>query len=231
MEKTRKSQINFKNAKFGSDYYKKPNKNFNFIANSIKNICKNENPKSILDIGCGSGEYSKLFPNAKYTGLDSVDEIINFARGKGLNIIKCNIEEGYPVKDKSFDCVITMDTIEHVYDTVFHLKEAKRVLKEDGFIILITPNITSLSSRIGLLKGQRPGEVDSHCSHITSQDHIRAFGIEDIKQIFSLAGLKIEVLSGLNNGRLTGKILTKLVNMGYLVSLSSSFLVKARKMN
>lgn len=223
------TKINFKNFKFGSDYYKNKNINFDLIFNSVKNICIGENPKNILDVGCGNGAYFKLFENANYTGVDINDEILKFAKNNGLNVLKCDIEEGLPFKDKMFDGVLTMDVIEHTYDTVFHLKEINRVLKEDGFVILITPNISSLSSRIAVLKGKRPLEVDAIRLGLEGQDHISAFGIEDIYKIFDLTGFNIEKISGINAGRFTGKYLQYFVNKGYLVSLSSSFLVKGKK--
>jgi hypothetical protein len=122
-----------------------------------------------------------------------------------------------------------MDVMEHTYNTIFHVSEIRRVLKPGGFVILITPNISSLSARLDVLRGRRPSEVDAMRSEWVNQDHISAFGIDDIKKIFELAGLKIEKLSGMNSGWFTGGIMQWFVDRGIGVSLSSSFLVKARK--
>lgn len=221
----KKSQLKFKNDKFGADYYKKKNINFDLIVSSIKEICENENPKNILDVGCGSGVYSKIFPSAEYTGVDISEDIIEYARSRGLKVIKCDIEDGLPFEDKTFDAALSMDVMEHTYDTLFHLKEIRRILEDDGFIILVTPNISSLASRIEVLKGGRPFEVDAMRSDLSDQDHISAFGIKDIYKLFDLAGFKIEILNGINAGNFTKRFFK------HFPALSSSFLVKARPKN
>ncbi len=227
--KTNKNQISFKNEKFGSEYYKEENIYLQEILTAIRSICSNENPKTVLDLGCGSGMYSKLFKNSEYCGIDMCDEIINFSKKNGLNIIKHDLEEPIPLENKSFDCIISVDTIEHIYDTVAHLKNINNILKDDGFFIMITPNISSLASRINILRGKRPSEVDAYRSDGEGQDHISAFGIDDIKKIMELSGFEIEVLSGINSGRFTKKYLQWFVDRGVFVSMSSSFLVKVRK--
>jgi len=223
------SQKAFKNFKFGSDYYKGENVNTPKIRNAIRKVSATENPTSLLDIGCGNCMYAELFPNAEYVGIDIADDIIAHARSKGFNVIKADIEKDLPFKDESFDSVIMLDVLEHIYDTVHIMKEIRRVLKPNGFVILITPNIASLSARLDVLRGRRPSEVDAMRSEWANQDHISAFGIDDIKKIFELSGLKIEKLSGMNSGWFTGGIMQWFVDRGIGVSLSSSFLVKARK--
>lgn len=222
------AQKAFKNFKFGSEYYKGENVNTPKIMSAIRKIIIGENPSIMLDVGCGNGMYSKLFPNAKYWGIDIADDIIEHAKSQGLHVVKGDIEKRLPFKDNSFDAVLSMDVMEHTYDTLHHLQEIHRVLKPNGFIILVTPNIASLSARLRVLKGERPAEVDAMRSKWEDQDHISAFGIKDIKQLFNMSNFKIEKLSGMNSGWFTSGIMQWFVDRGMFVSLSSSFLVKAR---
>ncbi|MFA5797270.1 MAG: class I SAM-dependent methyltransferase [Candidatus Woesearchaeota archaeon] len=46
----------------------------------------------------------------------------------------------YPFKDKSFDCIIAGETIEHLPDLDSFMKEVYRLLKPGGVLALSTPN-------------------------------------------------------------------------------------------
>ena len=49
---------------------------------------------------------------------------------------------------ESFDAVVMNHVIEHVHDPVELLVEARRLLKQDGVLVLITPNAESQEHRI-----------------------------------------------------------------------------------
>lgn len=91
---------------------------------------------SVLDIGAGRGEYMLPFQNSGliYTGVDAEPE-------KDF-IYKCNItKETMPFEDGSFDIVFMRYIIEHIEkgeDTKKALDEIKRVLKQDGILIIVT---------------------------------------------------------------------------------------------
>ena len=46
-----------------------------------------------------------------------------------------------PYDDSSFDAIVGFDVIEHIHDCSHLMKEVKRVLKDDGILILETPDI------------------------------------------------------------------------------------------
>jgi SAM-dependent methyltransferase len=61
-----------------------------------------------------------------------------------------------PFQDASFDALVCMEGIEHFEDQTGFLRECARVLKPGGRLVLTTPNILHLSSRIsGFWTGQR----------------------------------------------------------------------------
>lgn len=88
----------------------------------------------VLDVGCGNKPYRSLFKNniTEYTGCD-----INQNKFNTVDII-CNVLE-IPLPDESFDTVLCTQVIEHVYDHKSLLKEAYRLLKKGGVIILSGP--------------------------------------------------------------------------------------------
>jgi len=101
--------------------------------------------KIVLDIASGSGYGSSLLSeNASFVyGVDNDKQSIDYSK---RNYKKSNIEfrlgtaENIPLKDSSVDAVVSFETIEHIEDFNLFLKEIKRVLKKDGFLIISTPN-------------------------------------------------------------------------------------------
>lgn len=106
-----------------------------------------KNGDKILDLGCGDGYYSYLLSRfslkIKVTGIDNHVAAIESAkrqvRKKNVQFIIGNAEK-LPFPKNSFDKIIMSEVIEHVSDDIKVLKEARRVLKEDGILILTTPN-------------------------------------------------------------------------------------------
>jgi ubiquinone/menaquinone biosynthesis C-methylase UbiE len=99
------------------------------------------NPK-ILDLGCGSGAFTKylLNLNGKIFGLDICHNLIRKAEFKGrINFITGDIEN-LPFRDGSFDIVFFSNVLHHFPDLTLPLKEAYRILKKDGHCFAIDPN-------------------------------------------------------------------------------------------
>ncbi len=106
----------------------------------------NKNPK-ILDYGCGDGTYFcffKQFTGQNYIfGVDiSKTRVVRCHEIGWKNVSKINSREPLPFPDAHFDLINFDQVIEHIItkDIAFYLQELKRVLKEGGFVIIITPN-------------------------------------------------------------------------------------------
>lgn len=111
----------------------------NKLANSIKD-------SEILDVGCGLGNYTKLFSvnNNKVTGIDIID-FREKRLQKYFKFIKYNGKK-MPFKKESFDFIVSFDVIEHVREDLSFVKEIKRVLKTGGHIFIATPNRNRLAN-------------------------------------------------------------------------------------
>ncbi len=108
--------------------------------------------------------------------------------------IKCDLNvDKIPLEDKSIDIILAGELIEHIPNTLFFLLECKRILKENGYIVLSTPNICSLKERIRMLFGALPGQ----CARYSPQGkdkydtHVRDFNLKEISKAIELSGLKI----------------------------------------
>lgn len=93
------------------------------------------NKRIVLDYGCGSAPYKKLFDQKaeKYIQVDLP------GNSKADIIIKEN--EQIPLKNSSIDVVLSTQVLEHVYETNFYLNECKRLLKRYGLLIISTHGI------------------------------------------------------------------------------------------
>jgi ubiquinone/menaquinone biosynthesis C-methylase UbiE len=109
--------------------------------------CSLSKGKTVMDVACGEGYGSNLLAkHAKSViGIDLDKSVLEGAQNKYRNINRnLTFLEGsllsLPVGDNSMDMVVSFESIEHVenHDQVF--SEFKRVLKEDGLLILSTPD-------------------------------------------------------------------------------------------
>lgn len=112
---------------------------YNFALPYIKN-------KNVLDVACGSGYFSNyiLSKGAKsVTGVDIDKDSIEYAKNNFQNISLEFLEwdaENLGSLNKSFDIVVSMETIEHLNYPMKFLSEIKKVLIPNGYLILSTPN-------------------------------------------------------------------------------------------
>jgi len=66
----------------------------------------------------------------------------------GQAFAKVNLDEAFPWPDGTFDAAISTEGIEHLENHFLFLREMCRILKPGGLLILTTPNITALRSRV-----------------------------------------------------------------------------------
>ena len=103
------------------------------------------NKGSLLDIGAGTGHFLDLAQknNWKVTGIEPNDGAKKIATEKGITFIE-NIQS---LERNSFDVITMWHVLEHVYDLDEQIKQLKRVLKEDGTLIIAVPNFRSFDAK------------------------------------------------------------------------------------
>lgn len=94
---------------------------------------------TILDVGCGTGKnMEELRRFGDVWGVDVSDEAHAFCKKRGLTQVKKGEVERLPFERDIFDVVCILDVLEHVDDRAT-IKEIKRVLKNDGLIVITVP--------------------------------------------------------------------------------------------
>ena len=92
----------------------------------------------VLDAGCGEGAYVGRFPNARVVGVDLAvgDTSWDYS---GLDA-KADLAR-LPFHDGAFDAALNIVTLEHVPDPAAVLVELGRVLKPNGRILIVAPQL------------------------------------------------------------------------------------------
>ena len=111
-------------------------KRYGFIASFFKDT----NGK-FLDVGCHKGTLrNHLNPNLEYFGVNGMDN--NFK-----NYIKVDLNtKKLPIADKEFEAINCTAVLEHLFYPLNVLKEMKRILKDEGIILISLPNDKSLNA-------------------------------------------------------------------------------------
>lgn len=117
----------------------------------------------VLDIGCGDGLF--LYNNREkwreVVGIDVVDELLVKAR-KRKYLIPAHFEladygrSPAPYPSSSFDLVISISTLQYVYNLDMLFSQVHRILKKGGNLIFSVPNSVSFWRRIYFLLGRLP---------------------------------------------------------------------------
>lgn len=89
----------------------------------------------VLDVGCGTGFISQLYPNFDITGIDISDGMLSH---NSYTCIKASAED-IPFPENTFDFVVCRSLLHHLDNPGTGLKEAFRVLKPGGKFVCWDP--------------------------------------------------------------------------------------------
>ena len=99
--------------------------------NAIKSLVTSG--KLGVEIGIGTGRFA--LPLGIKVGVDPSRKMVDISRKQGIEVYE-GAAEKLPLADKTFDFVLFVTTICFVDDLTKSLKEAHRVLKTNGFILI-----------------------------------------------------------------------------------------------
>lgn len=132
---------------YKAKYYKKTEETLFLALKSYAN--KQKQKLRLLDSGCGIGYFSKRvlehLPEdvEKIVGLD-IEEWIDkdLFKNKKFEFIKADATTtNSKLKSSSFDVIVSNDILEHVENDSAYLRECSRLIKKNGILILMTPNL------------------------------------------------------------------------------------------
>ena len=114
----------------------------------VRRIFKLRKTGRVLDVGCGRGLELKLLKQKGWEilGTEMFDSLLHELSKQQISAIKLDIWE---LNRKGvFDVVMFWHTLEHQYHPARALHAAVKLLADNGYLIIATPNFTSWESRL-----------------------------------------------------------------------------------
>jgi 2-polyprenyl-3-methyl-5-hydroxy-6-metoxy-1,4-benzoquinol methylase len=212
---------------------------FEKIKSFLPELKGNEN---IVDIGCGHGGvcHELIKQGFDVSGMEINQDAIKSLKEKGFKILQSDITKPLDIADK-FNIVCILDVLEHLFDPYLLLKEAKKITKKDGYIIVMIPLYFDIVDRFKILFTGSVISMDNLCygkDHYSkfrsyNYDHIRFFRPSDIFEMGESLGLKVNKIeynvTGYGGNNFIFKVLTKLIANKYTVNLNPNLFAHRMK--
>jgi SAM-dependent methyltransferase len=161
----------------------------------------------VLDVACGTGKQAmRIAEGGCYAvGAEASTEMIGVGRWvqpQSTARMVRSIAESLPFADATFDRVVCQGSLDHFADAHAFMREAARVVKPDGQVVIALANFEGLSCRLGrqvdrLLRALRRPRPPWRLYWQTPEDHnVRG----DLRYVRSLGGdaLRIDRCYGIS---------------------------------
>jgi SAM-dependent methyltransferase len=160
-----------------------------------------------LDVGCGDGRSTGWLLDlvGSYLGVDVSEAAVERARSLGIDARQVPDAAELPFEDDSFDAVVCLEVLEHLFAPHSAAAEALRVLRPGGTYFTTVPNVAYWRWRRDLaLKGiWNPFGDDESVDAPWRDPHIRFFTVPALERMLRRAGFaSIEV--GGHEGEILG---------------------------
>jgi len=154
---------------------------------AVVEIIKNRNARLCLDVPCGSGWLRSML--AGEVTLDGIDLYESPLQGY-RKLFAYDLDNGLPDGLDKYDVIVSCEGLEHLGNPLLFLKHCRDHLKNDGVLILSTPNTWYPASRFRFF---RTGFFPSFPSLVGkvergSHMHIMPWTFSSLWLFFRLAG-------------------------------------------
>ncbi len=114
----------------------------------VSELATKNSPKTILDLGCGSGVIEKKLDEMGYRGevtsLDSSEEMLKIAKKHSYknfkpNFIYQDLNAQLPFREEKFDSIIMVNVLFCLRDQKSFLESVNKLLTTDGSFVLVNP--------------------------------------------------------------------------------------------
>jgi len=146
---------------------------------------------NILDIGCAVGHFLDMARKTGWnvTGLELSPKGYEYCKELELNVLNTTIEDsGLP--HESFDAITLIGVLEHVTDPEEVLKSCMKLLKKDGVILVVVPNMYSILNML----------IQEESVTFDGRNHMLYFSEDTLKYLFDKVTLDVVLSDTLLTG-------------------------------
>ena len=162
-------------------------------------IFNGKDHRRILDLSAGVGVVAKQIKD-NYSGELLCNELsptaLDILNNMNIPTVSFDLDDQqkpYPLKDKEFDAVISLATIEHVIDIDHFMNETRRILADDGCLYISTPNYAGLIYLLPvLLKGRSYHDPLDAKDRYEFYAHVRYFTYRTLVEFVQSFGFVLE---------------------------------------
>jgi 2-polyprenyl-3-methyl-5-hydroxy-6-metoxy-1,4-benzoquinol methylase len=168
------------------------------FAERLELIERHRPPGRLLDLGCSTGSFMEVAIERGWTarGLDVNRESVRYAREQGLDVV-CGTFPSPAFDGERYELVVMSDFIEHVPDVRAVLDATRRLLTDDGYLFLTTPDVGALAAR---LTGRR-------WWHLKPTEHLVYFDRKTIRTLLASCGFEVVDVRAMGRVRNLGRVL------------------------
>ncbi len=171
----------------------------NFLLEAVVNLFTKLPKGKVLDLGCGDGDYAKRLKDLGFDVIAGDIDIARFKYRKEIEFKHCDITKEMPFSANHFDYVLLMEVVEHLRNPYVVMPEINRIIKTNGSLVMSTPNILNLKSRLRFLfEGaydyfrEPPLDQAKNPREVIFNLHIAPYRYQELEYLLSATGFKIE---------------------------------------
>ncbi len=151
-----------------------------------------EGKGSVFDLGCGNGTFARRLQSLGYIvrGVDPSEEGISRAREMDAET-PLEVGSAYdPLAEKfgTFQAVVSLEVIEHVYYPRLFAKSVHELLEPGGIAIISTPYHGYWKNLALALSGR----MDSHFTVLWDHGHIKFWSVRTLTELFREQRMSLE---------------------------------------
>ncbi|MBI4445336.1 MAG: methyltransferase domain-containing protein [Acidobacteria bacterium] len=147
----------------------------------------------LLDIPAGEGAISHVLRPLGFE-VTAADIDPAFFKAEGIPCLHADMNREIPVESETFDYVVCLEGIEHLQSPFVFIRECHRILRQHGLLILSTPNILNLASRLKFFfsgfYSLCPRPLDEF-THLPVFDHISPLTYYQLRYALHSSGFQI----------------------------------------
>jgi 2-polyprenyl-3-methyl-5-hydroxy-6-metoxy-1,4-benzoquinol methylase len=142
----------------------------------------------ILDVGCGTGAWLSRLAQRGFFNLSGVDLNVDQSRSSGLRVDCVNLDApNWPAVAGGFDLITCIEVFEHIENPGQFLGNLENLLAPGGELLLTSPNVESLASRLRFLATGSLKQFD----HLGDATHITPLFSYTFPKLLARKGLRI----------------------------------------